>query len=329
MPCMPPRSRRFAIALLLATLVVARSAHAAPDDYDPTFDGDGVLVDHGTAETTAVLIQDDGKIVAVVGDVVRYSDTGAVDTSFGTAGHATADFGTGGQLLTTALIAPDGKIVVAGNAVASPGTQLAIARFDDTGEGVYNPPYFIDLDTWSVLTRNEAMARPVCSAAPRGDCAAGGPRMSSLTLSRRAGKTPTLQWSWKKGTASGADFGDPPAAGSYALCVYDGTDALVGIAQVEGGGVCGGKPCWKTTGTSGWLYKDKRGVTYGVDQVKLRTGTGTAAFAFKGKHANVPVVPLPATLPLRVQLQTSAGRCFDATYGTATRNDVTGFAAKN
>ncbi len=133
MPCMPPLSRPFAVGLLLASLVVARSATAAPGDYDPTFDGDGVIVDHGRSETTAVVIQGDGKILAVVSDVVRYDDTGTVDTSFGTAGHATADFGTGGQGFTTALIAPDGKIVVAGHAVASPGTQLAIARFDATG----------------------------------------------------------------------------------------------------------------------------------------------------------------------------------------------------
>ncbi len=121
----------------------------------------------------------------------------------------------------------DGKVVTAG--------------FGE--ERVYMPPYFIYLDTWSLLTRNEAMAAPVCSAAPRGDCgSSGGSKTSSLKLSRRRGKAPTLKWSWKKGTATAADFGDPTTGGSYALCVYDGTNALVGIAQVEGAGLCGGKP---------------------------------------------------------------------------------------
>jgi hypothetical protein len=124
----------------------------------------------------------------------------------------------------------DGKVVTAG--------------FGE--QPVYMPPYFIYLDTWSLLTRNEAMAAPVCSAAPRGDCGSpGGSNTSILRLSRRPGKTPTLKWSWKKGTATAADFGDPTTAGSYALCVYDGANALVGIAQVEGAGLCG-QPCWKT-----------------------------------------------------------------------------------
>ena len=47
------------------------------------------------------------------------------------------------------------------------------------------------------------------------------------------------------------------------------------------------------------------------------------------RSAGLAIRPLPVTLPLRAQLQTSAGSCFDATYGTATKNDATQFAAKN
>jgi hypothetical protein len=173
------------------------------------------------------------------------------------------------------------------------------------------------------------MATPMCAPMPRGDCGASGTHGSSLKISHRAGKTPSLQWSWKKGTAASADFGDPTASGSYALCLYDGTDALVGTAQIEGGGLCAGKPCWKTTGTSGWQYRNKRGTVFGIDQAKLKTGAGKASLALKGKHANLPVVTLPMALPVRAQLQTSAGSCFDATYPATSRNDATDFAAKN
>ena len=101
------------------------------------------------------------------------------------------------------------------------------------------------------------------------------------------------------------------------------------MTQVEGSGVCGGKPCWKATGSAGWQYANKRGTSYGVDKIRIKTGAGKATMCVQGKHANLPVVPLPATLPLRAQFQTAAGSCFDATYGAATKNDATRFSAKN
>lgn len=67
---------------------------------------------------------------------------------------------------------------------------------------------------------------------------------------------------------------------------------------------------------------DKRGTAYGIDKMKLELGTGNAQVCVHGKHANLPVVPLPTTLPLRAQVQTSTGSCFEATFGTATKNDA-------
>lgn len=192
----------------------------------------------------------------------------------------------------------------------------------------FDPPYFFTDDS-SALTRNEAMATPLCTAAPRNDCDTAAPRMSLLTLkSGTVKKEPSLAWCFKKGSATTPDFGDPLTGGSYALCLYDATNALVGTAQVEGGGHCGMKPCWKASGT-GWKYTNKRGTSYGVDSLKLKTGTGNASMCVQGKHTNLPVVPLPATLPLRAQLQVSTGSCFDATYGTATKNDASKLSAKN
>jgi hypothetical protein len=46
----------------------------APGD-DPTFDGDGVIVDHRAQRDDRGRHQGDGKILAVVSDVVRYDDT--------------------------------------------------------------------------------------------------------------------------------------------------------------------------------------------------------------------------------------------------------------
>ncbi len=595
MPCMPPHLRSFALCLVVASFVAAGPASAAPGDLDPTFDGDGIVVDGSAVAASGVLIQTDGNILAVLGGgfgVARYDGTGSVDLGFGSAGHATADFGGAGQVSTAGVIAPGGTVVVSGFVLPGPMTsELGIARFDTNGaldpsfgsggktetdvpgatneltmtmvrlpsgrlvtggdadlaggprgllvaydatgtvdagfgmggivlssepsaisalavaadaivaagsasdgrvavarfgfdgtagpittfldvgsfasalaidsagrivvaggtndcndtfvarilpdgtldpdfgtdgiaiidvvtaataacgdfaralamqpdgrilvasEGqtydappspltlstwwllrldpdgavdvgfgndgfvsmdaaaapramalqgdgkvvtggfretaVYDPPFAIYLETSLALTRNEAMATPVCAAAARNDCGAAGMGKSALQLSRRSGKKPALHWTWKKGTTTSADFGDPITGGSYALCLYDGSSTLVGTAQVEGGGLCRGKPCWKTAGRSGWQYKNPRGTVFGVDKLKIQTGSGNGALDLRGKHANLPVVPLPATLPLRVQLQTSAGSCFEAIYSTAKKNDATDFSAKN
>jgi uncharacterized delta-60 repeat protein len=306
----------------------------ADGTLDPDFGTDGVAVIDVVTPTTAacgdfakaLALQPDGRIlVASEGQtydappspltlstwwLLRLDPDGALDLGFGDDGVVFIKDRAAPNALA---MQGDGKVVTGGY----------------TETAVYDPPFAIYLETSLALTRNEAMATPVCSAAPRSSCGPAGAHSSTLKLSRRNGKTPTLHWSWKKGTSTGADFGDPTTGGSYALCVYDGSDALVGTAQVEGGGICNGKPCWKTTGTSGWQYKNQRGTVFGIDKVKLKTASGKAALDFQGKHANLPVVPLPATLPVRVQMQTSTGSCFEAVYSSASRNDATSLAAKN
>ena len=108
---------------------------------DTSFDGDGlVLTDLGTTADVAraVVIRPDGRIVVAGtadGDValVRYTDAGAVDTTFGDHGTRITDFGSDDFANAIALTG-DGHILVAGHTLgAGLNLDFALARY--TAEG--------------------------------------------------------------------------------------------------------------------------------------------------------------------------------------------------
>jgi len=116
---------------------------------DATFGNGGqVTTDFGGKEddTFSVLIQSDGKIVAVGSTndptkyydfaAVRYLSNGTIDATFGVAGKVQTDFGVRGfdQALSAAL-QPDGKIVAAGFAISVDGIRenFAVARYTSSG----------------------------------------------------------------------------------------------------------------------------------------------------------------------------------------------------
>jgi uncharacterized delta-60 repeat protein len=121
---------------------------------DTSFDGDGrVLTDipEGAADYPggpgSVAVQADGKIVVVgttsarltpidygtipesFAEVARYNADGSLDTSFGTAGRVTLDFGSTNDSASGVVVQADGKIVVAGG---SDG-DFAVARLNPDG----------------------------------------------------------------------------------------------------------------------------------------------------------------------------------------------------
>jgi uncharacterized delta-60 repeat protein len=105
---------------------------------DPSFSGDGKrLTDLGGSDIAlAVLIQGDGKIVAVGGGgpggdfaLARYNPNGSLDPSFSGDGKQTTDFG-GGDSARGAALSADGKIVAAGQAVSG---DFALARYNPNG----------------------------------------------------------------------------------------------------------------------------------------------------------------------------------------------------
>jgi uncharacterized delta-60 repeat protein len=104
----------------------------------------------------SVTIQADGKIIVagftVVGisnadfALARYNSDGSLDTSFGTGGKVTTGFGSNSEVAISAVIQPDGKIVVTGSTANgnSPGADFATVRYNsdgslDTSFGIVSP----------------------------------------------------------------------------------------------------------------------------------------------------------------------------------------------
>jgi uncharacterized delta-60 repeat protein len=115
---------------------------------DPAFGINGkVTTDFfgGIDEAITVIIQPDGKIIAAgtvqTNSVVenfpfldfglaRYNSDGSLDQTFGSNGKINTDFFGGGDVVSGALLQPDGKIVVGGSATNTSGDlDFALARY--------------------------------------------------------------------------------------------------------------------------------------------------------------------------------------------------------
>lgn len=287
-------------------------ARFGPDgELDTTFNGSGkvrtVLEPNSGCEANDILVQDDGKLLALGRHhdnatgrdrfaAVRYNADGSQDTSFGTGGFVTTTFGQtavayGGALQT------DGKIVAGG---PSDGA-FAVARY---------------------LNGQPAEPTP-CTVAPRTECRAAGASRLLLSSSpdERRNK---LVWKWLRGAETTLDeLGVPTGTTNYTLCVYAGTSAA-SIALPGGSS-------WAPIGTKGFKFKDAAGSPDGAVKALLKSGAnGRAKVLVKAKGSNLPDTLAPMlTMPVIVQLANDSNEiCFEATYTTATRNDSTRFKAK-
>ncbi len=120
-----------------------RSAPLSPPagDLDPTFGSNGLVtttIGSAADYARAMAIQSDGKIVATgsawVGGnlnfaLARYNSDGALDTSFGSGGMVTTDFGDWYYYAYAMAIQSDGKIVAAGQAF----NDFILARYNSDG----------------------------------------------------------------------------------------------------------------------------------------------------------------------------------------------------
>ena len=126
-------------------LVVRYNANGS---LDTTFGTGGIAstgIGSGNDIAYGVAIQSDGKIV-VAGEtndasatksnfaVVRYTSTGALDTSFGTGGKITTGIGSINDYCTCVAVQSDGKIIVGGYThTAADTTNFAMVRYTSTG----------------------------------------------------------------------------------------------------------------------------------------------------------------------------------------------------
>ncbi len=103
---------------------------------DTTFDLDGRVNTAGTGQIQDLIIQPDGKILAIGQlsedfNVTRYKTDGSLDTLFGTNGRVSTPF-LGIDAALSGVLQPDGKIVAAGGA-GGVDSNFAIARYNSNG----------------------------------------------------------------------------------------------------------------------------------------------------------------------------------------------------
>ncbi len=124
--------------------VPAQAQAVSAGSLDLSFGGDGIVTtdfDNLHEHLRAVTVQSDGKIVAAGYTqeghsfdfaVVRYNAAGKLDTSFGTNGKVTTDFGYHAHIHSMAL-QPDGKIVVVGHTFTRRSDDFMMARYNANG----------------------------------------------------------------------------------------------------------------------------------------------------------------------------------------------------
>ena len=135
----------FAVVFSLLITVGAHPVVAADGDLDTTFGTGGKVttaIGSDTDQALSVAIQSDGKIVAAGNSnngndydfaLVRYDANGSLDTSFGTGGKVTTDFGSANDFARSVAIQSDGKIVVAGYSNNGSNDDFALVRYNTDG----------------------------------------------------------------------------------------------------------------------------------------------------------------------------------------------------
>ncbi len=165
-----------------------------------------------------------------------------------------------------------------------------------------------------------------CVARPAFSCSSLGSGRSTLRLRDDPhDKKDVVAWQLapETGIAIG-ELGDPRSDTSYQLCVFEtepffGLSLLAGL-EVPAGGSCGGKPCWIPK-RNGYRYTDRSGASDGVRSVDLEAGDRKRAeLSILAKGPSVGLAPLPAELPVLVQLQSSEGSCWEAAFREARLN---------
>lgn len=179
--------------------------------------------------------------------------------------------------------------------------------------------------------------RDRCPLTPASGCLTPTvPGASRLMLKDSAGGKDQLTWKWKSGQATTlADLGDPALATNYALCLYDNVPAgmrAVLEKDAVAGLDCGAEPCWSAA-SGGYRYRDKdseQGAIRNLSIVPGEAGRARLDLRAAGPTLSLPIMPLAKNPNVRVQLlNTENGKCWEATFSTALKNDATRFKARS
>ncbi len=116
-------------------------------DLDNTFGGYGIVATPiiGSSVTIAysMSLESDGKIITAgysmlnsfaIFTIVRYSQDGILDSTFGANGKVISSVGQGSDIITSTSIQSDGKIIAAGSSENGSYEDFALARYDQNGD---------------------------------------------------------------------------------------------------------------------------------------------------------------------------------------------------
>jgi hypothetical protein len=138
-----------------------------------------------------------------------------------------------------------------------------------------------------------------------------------------------VEWRWIRGVSTTqAEFADPRATALYTLCLYQGSAASLAV-QLP---VAPDASRWQAVGARqdrGFKYVDPAAAIAGARRLLLRTSdTARSRVGFVGRGLALPEIPLPFTLPVKVQLLNSqTGLCWASELEAAARNDAARFRA--
>lgn len=177
-----------------------------------------------------------------------------------------------------------------------------------------------------------------CAPAPVGGCIAA--EKAKLQVSEKAAGKEKVKFQLVKLTTNTvqADFGDPLNLGgtSYALCVYDQANVLVGsyLFGQAGQDCASGKPCWQDAKGLGYKYSDKYLLADGISKAQLSggvAGKGKVKVLGKNTESTLPTgiaALLSGDTAATAQFVTNDAQCFGMALPTVKKNDGLTFQAQ-
>jgi hypothetical protein len=186
-----------------------------------------------------------------------------------------------------------------------------------------------------------------CVAAPHPTCQLMIPSEAFKLMFQSSDSSDTVLWKGKGQLTPGGPpdtgqeiFAVPHDDTDYALCVFDQSSALLFRAEAPAE-ACGASTCWKQRSDLfapriTFAYRDPDRTPDGIRGGRLsrRADNGLTTLQIRGNGPNLSSRPfgmptLPLTLPLRVQLQSRDGQCFETNHSTAVSNSLQRFISKS